>query len=121
MADFEVTPEFEPFLRTALIVQAEAFAAVNGLSLGYVSRCAFLDARFIEKLKSGEGSFTVRKFDEAMQFFEKRWPPWRHRPPLPKLVVQDGNLMPLARRNPGERNGKKIRKGKGPASRRRKG
>jgi hypothetical protein len=103
--------DFEPFMRSALIAQAEAFAALNGLSLGYVSRCAFLDARFIEKLKSGDGSFTARKFDEAMHYFGEKWPQGRYRPPVPRVIMQAGNRKPQTRRNSGAKNGKGKSKG----------
>jgi len=97
----------EPFLRTALIAHAEAYAAQRGLTLGYVSRVAFKDARFITKLKKRGGSFTARKFDEAMDFFTENWPAGRHRPPVPHIEVEDGNRKPRSRRNPGASNGKK--------------
>lgn len=105
--------DFESFMRAALIAQAEAYAAHLGLSLGYVSRLAFLDARVIDKLKSGDGSFTARKFDEAMAYFDDNWPPGRSRPPVPFATMKLG--QPKRRL----RNGKGKKDGKGTKARRR--
>lgn len=66
----------EPILRDALLAAARAYAKATKLPLHRVSRLAYGDSGFFEKLARRRGSFTVAKYDEVMAFFAdvRKWP-----------------------------------------------
>ncbi|MBS7545084.1 hypothetical protein [Ancylobacter oerskovii] len=59
-------------LRSNLIACAEAFASARDLKLSTVGRLVANDGQFFERIKSG--SFTARKYDEAIRWFDENWP-----------------------------------------------
>lgn len=64
-------------MRTALLVAARAYAKATGQPLRRVSKAAYGDSRFFEKLIRSPGAgFTAAKFDEVMAWFADpaRWP-----------------------------------------------
>lgn len=66
----------EPLLRAALLDAARAYAKATKLPLRRVSRLAYGDSEFFERLRSRKGTFTVAKYDEVMAFFSdvRNWP-----------------------------------------------
>ena len=80
----------EAELRDHLITLAEAYAVNRDVKVGTVSLKAAGDTGFIQKLKDRSGSFTVRKYDEAMAWFGANWPeglPWPSEVPRPKVAA----------------------------------
>lgn len=77
-----MTNPIAPVLRDNLLGTAEAFAEARGSTLDTVSRQAHGDPPFFAKLKAGTCSFTARKYDECMAFFDANWPEGVARPPL---------------------------------------
>lgn len=79
----------EPLVVDNLLRLARALAKARGVSLNAVSRAAHGDSPAFAKLEGGEGSITVRKYDEAMIYLRDpaNWPagskiptphePWR--------------------------------------------
>jgi hypothetical protein len=66
----------EPILRTVLLTVARANARARGVPLRHVSRAAYGDSGFFDRVAKRECSFTVAKFDAMMTHFAdpKRWP-----------------------------------------------
>lgn len=71
---------FEPAMRDNLLTLARAYAKARGIKLSTLSRFAHGDPPFFDKLgKAKAVGFTVRKYDQAMQWFRNNWPddlPW---------------------------------------------
>jgi hypothetical protein len=65
----------EPFMRDTMLTAARAWAKVHRAKLATASWKAFGDSSFFGRLAVGSGSFTVRKYDEVMAWFEdpKNW------------------------------------------------
>ena len=61
-------------LRSSLIAVAEAFAAAEGCALSTVSRRCRNDSAFFRRIADVGKSFTLRTFDEVMQWFSDNWP-----------------------------------------------
>lgn len=55
---------------------------ISKVSLRSVSRQAHGDPPFFEKLMAGECSFTIRKYDEMIDWFDTNWPTNTKRPKL---------------------------------------
>lgn len=64
----------EAELRSHLIALAEVYAQARQLELVTVARLAAGDWRFFERISSGEASFTVRKYDSIVGWFDANWP-----------------------------------------------
>jgi len=75
----------EPALRQDLVTLALAYKAARGLSEVYVSKLAFKDQDVLKKLRAGKGSFTVRKYDEWVAWFEANWPKGVAFPPIHRI------------------------------------
>jgi hypothetical protein len=65
----------EPFMRDAMLAAARAWAKAHRAKLATASWKAHGDSPFFGRLANGSGSFTVRKFDEVMAWFDdpKNW------------------------------------------------
>lgn len=63
-------------MRTALLTAARAYAKATKQPLRRVSKAAYGDSRFFEKLARTPSGFTAAKFDEVMAWFAdaSRWP-----------------------------------------------
>ena len=64
----------EEKLRANLITLTNGFAEANGLMVSTVLARASGDARFLERTGSAGKSFTVRVYDNLVQWFSDRWP-----------------------------------------------
>jgi hypothetical protein len=64
----------ESNLRQTLISLAVNFAGFEGCALSTVSRRCRNDSGFFHRLSDPTKSFTVRTFDEVVQWFSKNWP-----------------------------------------------
>ena len=64
----------ESELRSNLMACASAFVAVRGLSLTTLGRLAAGDWRFFDRVAEGSTTFTARKYDEVMVWFDEHWP-----------------------------------------------
>lgn len=66
----------EAELRENLITLATAYAAAKGMEMATVAQRALGDWRFFQRLEeSDRASFTVRKYDAAIDWFAANWPP----------------------------------------------
>jgi len=63
-----------------LLALATAYAAAEGISISTAGVRATGDGTLFVRIQQGhDSSFTVRKFDEAVKFFDENWPactPW---------------------------------------------
>jgi hypothetical protein len=65
----------EAELRTNLLELARRYAEAMGMEMSTVAQRALGDWRFFRRLEEGESaSFTVRKYDAAVAWFDARWP-----------------------------------------------
>ena len=66
----------ERILRNVLLTVARANAKARKIPLAQVSRAAYGDSGFFDRLAKRKCSFTVAKFDELMTYFSnpKLWP-----------------------------------------------
>lgn len=65
----------EDQLRAHLETLAAAYAKAKGLEVATVAQRALGDWRFFERLQQNDrASFTVRKYDAALGWFEQHWP-----------------------------------------------
>jgi hypothetical protein len=92
-----MSAELEPILRENLLVLARAFAKARDVKLITVGRLAHGDPPFFERLEKLEGSFTVRKYDEVVSWFDKNWPEDAERPSI-IVSVQKIFTTPARRR-----------------------
>lgn len=60
----------EPVLRENILRLADACQKVRGIRSSSLSGEFHGDPKFLEKLKAGECSFTARKYDTAMLWFD---------------------------------------------------
>jgi hypothetical protein len=67
-------------LRRILIETASAFALASDCAVSTVARRCKNDSAFFERLKDTSKSFTVRTYDEVMDWFMKNWPDGKDRP-----------------------------------------
>jgi hypothetical protein len=65
----------ENTLRASLVATADAFALAENCALSTVSRRCRNDSAFFRRIADVEKSFTLRTFDEVMQWFSDNWPP----------------------------------------------
>ena len=70
------------------MILATAYAAATGRSLGRVSRLANGDAPFFQRLSEKQGSFTMRKYDEAIDWFKANWPEDIERPEIRETIAE---------------------------------
>ena len=82
-----MTLPIEPALRQNMIVLARAYAEAKGVKLGTVSAYAHGDTPFFDGLiaqAKGKGpgrmSFTIRKYDQVMAWFDANWPDGLEKP-----------------------------------------
>lgn len=78
--------DLEPVARENILRLAEAYARAKGISLRSVSKYAYGEGDFLEQVRAGKRSFTLRKYDEMRRWFARnrpkgmRWPklkePW---------------------------------------------
>src|SRR5690348_422409 len=61
-------------IRAHLIARARAYAKLRGLKLGTVSDLCAGDGKFLAAVESGQGSFTVGRYQRAMDWFDANWP-----------------------------------------------
>jgi hypothetical protein len=74
--DFSViSNRMESELRSNLIAVATAFAHAEQCGLSTVSRRCRNDSGFFHRLFDETKSFTVRTFDDVLQWFSDNWPP----------------------------------------------
>lgn len=69
----------ESVLLSNILRLAHAYADARGLSFARVSDLACDDSRTFARLEAGEASVTLRKYQQAMTWFARRWPagvPW---------------------------------------------
>jgi hypothetical protein len=64
----------EEQLRLNLMQCADTYALAKGMKLSTLARLAAGDWRFFTSVKSGDKTFTARKYDEVMQWFSDHWP-----------------------------------------------
>lgn len=61
-------------LRINLLSCAETFAKAKGIGLPTLARRAAGDWRFFDRLHADDKTFTIRKYDEVVQWFSDNWP-----------------------------------------------
>lgn len=64
----------EEELSRDLLRCAEAYASAKEMELSTIARLAAGDWRFFKNLKADNKTFTVRKYDEVIQYFSNNWP-----------------------------------------------
>lgn len=65
----------ETELRTHLLELANLYAKARGMELSTVAQRALGDWRFFQRLEDkATASFTVRKYDAAVAWFDGQWP-----------------------------------------------
>lgn len=64
----------ETFCRRYLLTLAKQFAKAEDISLNAVSRRMHGAAHFLDEFESGKISVTLRKYDEMVRKFKRRWP-----------------------------------------------
>lgn len=65
----------EPELRSHLLELVTLYATALKMEVSTVAQRALGDWRFFRRLdESGTASFTVRKYDAAVAWFDERWP-----------------------------------------------
>lgn len=64
----------EQTLRSNLFAVAELYASANSMTLHNVAAVAARDYGFFSRLRRSEKAFTVRKYDQVMQWFSDHWP-----------------------------------------------
>lgn len=79
--------QIEPILRENLLVQALAYSAATGTTLGRLSRICHGDPPFFERLIREEGTISARKYDEVMSWFDGNWPEKTARPKIRKVFA----------------------------------
>lgn len=57
-----------------LLALANGYAAARGYALSTVGKQAAGDARFFERLRDGDASWTARKYDQVVGWFSVNWP-----------------------------------------------
>lgn len=87
----------EPILRDNLLLLARAYAQARDVKMVTISTLAYGEAPFFDMLIEQErleseapdaervgrkGSFTVRKYDEVVAWFDTNWPPGIEKPKL---------------------------------------
>lgn len=78
-----------------LIALADAFQAARPLTDGSLSAYAAKDSRFIEKVRSGSGSFTVAQYDRVVAWFSANAPRgmrWPRGIPRPRRANRDAEV-----------------------------
>lgn len=85
----------EPILRENLLTLAGEYAKHRGVRLSTVAREAHGETTFFDVLKTQtdtrtdrRGSFTARKYDEIVAWFQSNWPRGLKFPPLHPVVVR---------------------------------
>lgn len=71
---FQYTKGMEAQLRETLRTLSTVFAQASDCALSTVSRRCRNDSGFFHRLADPSKSFTVRTFDEVMQWFSDNWP-----------------------------------------------
>ena len=69
-----MTHSFEQDCKEKLLACAEAYAAQKNIKLTTLGRLVTNDSPFFARLRDDRGSFTVRKYDEVLQWFSRNWP-----------------------------------------------
>lgn len=64
----------EEMLRSNLFAVAGAYAESQNLKMHAVAALAARDAGFFSRIKKPQTSFTIRKYDDVMQWFSDHWP-----------------------------------------------
>lgn len=81
-------------LTAHLLACATAFGAARGYELSTLGRLAAgEDSKFFTRLRNGEGTFTVQKYDQVMRWFSANWPagvPWPEGAPRPEATAPEG-------------------------------
>lgn len=107
----------EKSLRANLLAAAGAYARHTGKSLQTIASDAHGDSRFFDKIKKREGSFTVRKYDEVMRWFESHAPAGMKWPAFglmahPEFSPKAAKERPVKARKPARKAAKKRKKSK---------
>src|SRR5690349_19965580 len=77
----------EPDLSRHLLVCAAAYGHAHGLSLPTLGRLAASERRVFEHVSHPKRTFTIRKYDDVIQWFPDRWPSgltWPQEDPRPE-------------------------------------
>jgi hypothetical protein len=64
----------EPVLRRNLLKMARAYCRARGIAPSTASRMAHGSGTFFKDISAGKVTFTCRKYDEIMCWFERNWP-----------------------------------------------
>lgn len=96
-------------LRQHMRDAAERYASVFGIGPGRVAARAIGDARFFERLKAPQASFTVRTYDIFMLWLSSNWPAGLAWPPgIPRPEPSFKALAAIRRRKPKTRKPKPL-------------
>ncbi len=90
-----------------LLTLADACAEARGVQLRTISRLCHGDPPALDRLKTGEGSITLRKYDESMCWLRDRtnWPPGSLMPRINEPWKRAAKEMSDARRDQKGRGG----------------
>ncbi|PSJ55789.1 hypothetical protein C7I85_26235 [Mesorhizobium soli] len=67
-------------LRRILLETASACASAQGCAVSTIARRCRNDSKFFSRIADTGQSFTVRTYDEVMDWFMKNWPDGKDRP-----------------------------------------
>lgn len=75
----------EPILRDNLLKLATVCARIRQIKLNTLSGEAHGDPKFFDKLMAGQCSFTIRKYDSTIRWFDENWPAETPKPAITEL------------------------------------
>lgn len=90
----------EHTLRASLVAIAVAFANAENCALSTVSRRCRNDSAFFRRISDVDKSFTLRTFDEVMQWFSDNWPHGQEWPEEIDRPAPSEPTSPLSRNAP---------------------
>lgn len=82
-------------LRDFLVAKGRQYAEAANCALSTVGRRCRNDSAFFNRIACGDGSFTVRTFDEVIGWFDENWPADSEKPDLQFRGVSSGPVVAI--------------------------
>lgn len=90
----EMTPRICKSHTAYLLALGATYAKHRGIKLATVSRACLGDSPALERIRDHGGSVTLRKFDDAMQWFDEHWPDKLAWPRLDQSAAKISRMSP---------------------------
>jgi len=111
--EHKMTPRISKISVHNLMLLADTYCKHCGIISTTLSRDILSDAPALDKIRTGKGSTSLRKFDQAMEWFDQNWPddlPWPKLEAIPGMAQSPGSratggVVPFAG---AEKNGRRV-------------